>query len=439
MRLLLAVWSTFGVVFALNNGMGRTPAMGYSSWNDCASEVTEERIKNVTRHLIESGLAAKGFVHINVDEGWLLGRDNATGEIVEDRKKFPNGMKALGEWIHAQEVPGQGKVMKYGLYTSRGTCQCSTNLYHAPGSHGFEVQDAQWLVRAGADYLKEDSCCGDQDHSTAFGDYAKMRDALNATGRPVYFSLCGWNSWYAPKGDSLGNSWRIAGDGRNWGALSNCINTNAPLGQYARPGAWNDPDLLMSTGKGSNDLAQNPSGCFDAAKIPQADNWYQTELQSRAQMSAWAVMSGPLLISADVGQVSAFQLETWGNEEVIAVDQQFQEGGPYQGERIVGGDLSYDKDSNTGNGTNVWVKPLPKGSFALLFISNEDRETDVTCDAACFEKVKQILKPGAADSYVARDLWAKTDIGTIKPPLSFTAKGLPPHGGVQLLRFTPSS
>lgn len=74
------------------------------------------------------------------------------------------------------------------------------------------------------DYLKEDSCCGSQDHETAFSDYGKMRDALNksgtAAGRSIYFSLCGWNTWYAPKGDSLGNSWRIAGDGTNWGALS---------------------------------------------------------------------------------------------------------------------------------------------------------------------------------------------------------------------------
>jgi hypothetical protein len=37
-----------------------------------------------------------------------------------------------------------------------------------------------------------DSCCGSQDHKTAFGQYALWRDALNATGKAVYFSLCGW-------------------------------------------------------------------------------------------------------------------------------------------------------------------------------------------------------------------------------------------------------
>ena len=181
----------------LRNGLALTPAMGYSSWNDCASEVTEERIKNVTRHLIKTGLAAKGYVHVNVDEGWLLGRNTTTGDLIEDRDKFPSGMKALGEWIHSQEVPGKGKVMKYGLYTCRGTCQCSTQQYQGPGGHGHEAQDAAWLAAAGADYLKVDSCCGSQDHKEAFADYGKWRDGLNATGRPVYFSLCGWNTWRA--------------------------------------------------------------------------------------------------------------------------------------------------------------------------------------------------------------------------------------------------
>ena len=431
--------------------------MGYSSWNDCASEVTEERIKNVTRHFIETGLAAKGYVHMNVDEGWLLARNATTGELIEDRTKFPSGMKALGEWVHDQVVPGHGKIMKYGLYTCRGTCQCSTQQYQGPGGQGHEAQDAKWLSVAGADYLKVDSCCGSQDHSTAFSDYGKWRDGLNATGRPVYFSLCGWNTWYAPVGDSLGNSWRIAGDGTNWGALSNCINLNSKLQQYARPGAWNDPDLLQGTGVGSNDRATNPSGCYDPEHIPQAKGWYQTEAQSRAQFSMWAVMSAPLLISADVGQVSEFSLETWSNAEAIRVNQQFREGGPYQGARLVGGDLNYGKvvgGGYTGSGHNVWGKLLPGGDFALAFVSNEDQATDVTCDADCFAQMvggspssssssssslPATATTSSSTTYTVRDLWAHKDVGTVSPPYSWTAKQLPTHGGVALLRFSPSS
>ena len=133
---------------------------------------------------------------------------DAKGNMVEDPVKFPSGMKALGAWIHDLDVPGKGKIMKFGLYTSRGTVQCSTQQYQGPGSHGHVAQDAAWMVDVGMDYLKEDSCGGSQNHTVAFADYARMRNALNASGRPVYFSLCGWHDWYAPPpaGGALGNS-----------------------------------------------------------------------------------------------------------------------------------------------------------------------------------------------------------------------------------------
>ena len=437
-RLLLALTFPCAVVHSLNNGVGLTPPMGYSSWNDCASEVTEERIKNITTHLISTGLAAKGFVHVNVDEGWLLSRNKTTGELIEDRAKFPSGMKALGSWIHNQNVPGKGKIMKYGLYTCRGTCQCSTQQYQEkPGGQGYESQDSAWLADAGADYLKVDSCCGSQDHQTAFNDYSKWRDGLNSTSRPVYFSLCGWHTWYAPKGGGLGNSWRIAGDGTNWGALSNCINLNSQLTQYASPGAWNDPDLLQGTGVGSNDKATNPSGCYNAETIPQAKNWYQTELQGRAQFSMWSIMSAPLLISADVGQVSQFSLNTWGNVEVIDISQTFHQGGPYQGQRLVGGDLNFSATGDggwTGSGHNVWGKKLPGDDFALVFVSNEDVPTNVTCDVDCFS----LLGVNTAQSYTVRDVWLHSNTkDVVKAPMTFTVHHVPIHGGVSMFRFSP--
>jgi len=429
-------------VLGLQNGLGLTPPMGYSSWNDCASEITEARIKNITLALISTGLAAKGYVHVNVDEGWLKSRDATTGGmIISDPVKFPSGMKALGDWIHNQSVPGKGKIMKYGLYTCRGTCQCSTALYKGPGSHGFVEQDAKYLADAGADYLKEDSCCGDQDHATAFGDYAEMRDALNKTGRSIYFSLCGWNTWYAPQGDNLGNSWRIAGDGTNWGALSQCMNKNALLQQYARPGAWNDPDLLQGTGKGSNDKATNPSGCYIPSSMPQTQNWYQTIPQAKAQFTFWALMSSPLLIAADPGQVESELIEYWGNEEIIEVSQTFRAGGPYQAGRIYGGDVDYDPKSNMGHGTNVWGKLLPGNAthapgFALGFLNNEVNKTNVTCDSDCFSQMfdfSQVLPKSLA----VRDLWAHAALPSLSPPYKFTSE-LDPNGGSAVYRFYPS-
>ena len=176
MTLAAASLLAAGDVLSLDNGLGLTPPMGYSSWNDCGSTVNESWVKRTAAYLIESGLAAKGYVHVNIDEGWMLGRDAETHEPVADRSLFPLGMEALGDWIHDQVVPGKGKVLKYGLYTCRGATQCTRPEYRgrclhtAPnppactgphpddkcgceGSLGYEEIDGKWFVAAGADYV----------------------------------------------------------------------------------------------------------------------------------------------------------------------------------------------------------------------------------------------------------------------------------------------
>lgn len=441
MKLILAtsLLSLLTPVQSLNNGLGLSPQMGWASWNDCASQVTSSRIKNATLALINTGLAAKGYEYVNVDEGWLKGR-SSNGDITVIDEKFPEGMKALGDFIHDHGL-------KYGLYTSRGTVQCSTAQYNATGSQGYEVQDANWLVSQGMDYLKEDSCGGGPNNPTdAFTDYATMRDALNATGRSVFFSLCGWYTWYAPSGDSLGNSWRISGDGTNWGALTQSINANVELGKYARPGAWNDPDLLVGTGIGSN---RGEDKCFDGdTEIPQSSDWYMTnDEQSRAQFTMWCIMSSPLIISANLNQVSEYALETWGNEEAIAVNQHFRtypegtsvEDEIYQGIRIFGDDMEYDKSTDKGSGVNVWAKPLEEGKWALVFLNNEDEVGDVTCDSECFE---QLYDLDAGVKYTVRDLWEHEDeeeelVADEEGKFEYTAEGLARTGGVKMILLTP--
>ena len=123
--------------------------------------------------------------------------------------------------------------------------------------------------------------------------------------------------------------------------------------------------------------------------MPQTVGWYQTVPQAKAQFSFWALMSAPLLIAADPGQVEPELIEYWGNEEIIEVSQSFRPGGPYQAARIVGGDVSFDPKTNTGQGTNVWGKLLPGNSthapgFALGFLNNGNSTAKVTCDSECF-------------------------------------------------------
>jgi len=402
---LALLFLLFNTVHSLNNGLGITPQMGYCSWMDTSSDVTEERIKYIADALIETGLSKLGYVYVNVDEGWLKTRD-ANGNIVYDSEKFPSGMKALGDYIHS-------KGLKYGLYTSRGNVQCSTSKYSGPGSYGHYEQDMKLMASWGMDYIKVDSCGGSQDHDEAFKEYGQIRDALNATGRPVFYSLCGWNPWYAPVGYSLGNSWRIDGDGDNWNALTKAINTMSGLTPYARPGGWNDPDLLIGTGAGSYG--------------PDRGGWYQTDLQSRSQFSMWSVFSAPLMISADIRAVSSYAFETWSNSEVIAVNKnpgrspEF----PFQGFRLAGSNMT------GSSGTNVWGRALDDGSFAVVYLNNNPKDQDIACDQSCFGLMKF-----TAPKLLVRDLWNHQDVATISPG-NFTAKAVPGNGGCSMFRFTP--
>lgn len=96
-------------------------------------------------------------------------------------------MKALGDWITAQSVAaGSTEKMVYGLYSCRGTCQCGTGLYHAVGSHGHEAADTQWMIDAGARWLKIDSCCGSQDHSAV----STYRSRFDCAAEPDLAASC---------------------------------------------------------------------------------------------------------------------------------------------------------------------------------------------------------------------------------------------------------
>jgi len=304
--------------------------------------------------------------------------------------------------------------LKYGLYTSRGNVQCSTSKYQGPGSYGYYKQDVDLMASWGMDYLKVDSCGGSQDHDEAFKEYGQIRDALNATKRPVFFSLCGWNSWYAPVGWSLGNSFRISADGNNWHDIINSINIMAQLTPYSRPGGWSDPDMLSGTGAGSYGPDRGSMG--------------QTDLTSRSQFSLWCVMSAPLLISADIPATSPYGFATWSNAEAIAVNQnrgrspQF----PYQGFRLAGGNLT------PTNGTNIWGRALDDGSFAVVFLNNSPKDMDITCDNACFAQMK--FNPTV--KLVVRDLWQHKNVGVITPG-TYAASGVPANGGCAMFIFKP--
>ena len=177
---LLALARLVSQAPALDNGAGRTPALGWSTWNVFNKNVSDARVRESAAAIVSSGLASAGYTFVNIDDGWACGRDSATGELVPC-PQFPN-MTALGDHLH-------GLGLRFGLYTVWGETTCaSTTTRPFYGSWGHEHQDAATFARFGIDYLKEDSCGGPV-NGTLWERYAKMRDGLNATGRSIYFSI----------------------------------------------------------------------------------------------------------------------------------------------------------------------------------------------------------------------------------------------------------
>jgi len=324
----------------LDNGLAFTPPMGYNSWYDveCSANMSEDQMKKTADRMVELGLNRLGYKYLNLDDCWAKGR-NADGSVYADKSTFPSGgLKELADYVHSKEL-------LFGTYTDRGTKTCAGR----PGAQDHEQIDAKTYAEWGVDYLKEDSCHASGDHSVAFEQYGKMRDALNGTGRPVLFSLCGWHDWYAPVGQSLGNAWRTGGDDSNWGGVLKNIDILAGLEKYAGPGGWNDPCLLLSkTWQGKDRV---------------------TELQSRAQFSMWAVVAAPLMISGSLFEMSTYTLATYSNDAVIRVNQD-----PLgrAGSRISGGDLV--------GGSTPWHKNSPAGAVPCTGDASQAWDKDVVAE-----------------------------------------------------------
>ena len=224
-----------------DNGLARTPPMGWNSWNKFASRVDDATVRSIADAMATNGMKQAGYIYINIDDTWEGSRD-AQGNI-QTNKKFPD-MKGLADYVH-------GKGLKLGIYSSPGPNTCAGY----EGSYGHEEQDARTYAAWGIDYLKYDWCGA----RTLYTDeempalYQIMGDALLKTKRPIVYSLCQYGrldvwKWGADVG---GNLWRTTGDIRDaWDSMSRIGFNQNELADWAKPGHWNDPDML-EVGNGS--------------------------------------------------------------------------------------------------------------------------------------------------------------------------------------------
>lgn len=249
LRLLTTLLLQGALVHALNNDVGAVPAMGWNSWNTFRCNIDEALVKEVAAALVDTGLRDAGYVYVNIDDCWMSHREPGSGRIVPFPDKFPSGMKALGDHLHRMGL-------KFGVYSDSGNKTCEGY----PGSFGHEEVDAATYAQWGVDYLKYDFCNMNNGESEKSA-YSRMRDALNATGRPILYSLCSWGGGAPHKwGHAVGNSWRTSPDlFAVWDraaaddvrlpnfliSVAEAVDRAAGLWAHAGPGGFNDPDMLV--------------------------------------------------------------------------------------------------------------------------------------------------------------------------------------------------
>jgi len=365
------------------NGLALTPPMGWNSWNRFGCNVNEQRIRGAADAMVASGMAAAGYEYVVIDDCWHGVRD-AGGNIQPDPQRFPSGLKALGDYVHAQGL-------KFGIYSDAGERTCGER----PGSRGHEFQDAWQYAAWGVDYLKYDWCnTGTQDPHAS---YLTMSDALRASGRPIVFSICEWGNskpWSWAK--DIGNLWRTSGDiydhwqGRKEYMLGvmDIVDLQAELYPFAGPGHWNDPDML------------------------EVGNGGMTADEYRAHFSLWAMLAAPLMAGNDLAAMSAETKSILTNREVIAVDQDALGA---QGRRVAkNGDLE------------VWARPLSDGSRAVVLLNRSAGPAAITV------RWTGLGYPAHLPASV-RDLWQGKSLGKSRGAFAATV----PMHGVVMLKITP--
>lgn len=360
------------VLLTIGKGLAKTPPMGYNSWNCFGKEVTERNIRDAAEGFVNTGMIDYGWTYVCVDDAWSAKeRDKETMRLTGN-ERFPD-MKKLADDIHDMGL-------KFGIYSDVGYYTCQKH----PGSRGYDFLDADTYASWGVDYIKSDWC-----YARGMGAEASFKTlglAIKQTNRDMVLCVCtpGLTDPWTYAEAVGGNLWRTGTDIRdNWHSVYTRVSEkHYSLYEYAKPGHWNDPDMLV------------------VGKVGWGDPLHDSELtpnQQYSHISLWSILAAPLLVGCDMAQVDDFTLGLLTNAEIIAVDQDIL---GKQGQRIIQEDRM-----------EVWKKELNDGSYAVGIFNFKPTELDET---ALRDYTLTWESIGLSGPQKVRDLWRQKDLGTFK-------------------------
>ena len=274
------------------------PTMGWSSWNTFALNISDKIIEGQADAMVSQGLKEAGYQYINIDDGFWDGRAK-DGQLIINRKRFPNGMRAVADYIHKLGL-------KAGIYSDAGDNACGSNAGTQAyglgiGLAGYEEQDIKtYLQDWDYDFIKVDYCGGMHMGLDEREQYTKISNAIRKTeqqtGKRLVFNICRWaypGTWVS----DIADSWRTTGDiWDGWPSVRDIVKENLYLQAYTGGGHYNDMDML-EIGRSMN------------------------ENEERTHMAYWCIASSPLLIGCDMSKLRPSSLALLKNKDLIAMNQ----------------------------------------------------------------------------------------------------------------------
>ncbi len=303
--------------------LAKAPRVGFNTWNNFGEDISDQVIRETADKMVELGLRDAGYEYLVIDDCWSKReRDPVTGKIVPDETKFPNGMKAVSDYVHS-------KGLKFGMYSCDGVMTCA----RYPASFDHEFLDAQTFAEYGVDFLKYDNCYRPRTVDQALL-YRRMSAALKASGREILFSACNW-------GDVEVETWaRSAGIHmyRSTGDINDSFESfkNIALSQINRDPVidWTRPvDELHETLRADGGSCSNAPGCFNDIDMLTVGMFGKGNVANKGcdatdyktQFALWCFMGAPLMLGADLRNFlkPSFKpmLDLVTNKGLIALDQ----------------------------------------------------------------------------------------------------------------------
>lgn len=380
-------------------GIAVTPPMGWNSWNCFRENVDEEKIRSIADAMVSSGMKDAGYEYIVIDDGWMTKERDSNGHIIVNHEKFPNGIKAVADYIHSLGL-------KFGIYSAPGCLTCQKLM----GSLGHEQIDADDYAAWGVDYLKYDHCnypntiteARKTSRDSCRAAFELMRQCLNNTKRPVIYSVhdvCTGleHAGALPWVKTIANMHRTGGDIKdNWDRMLYCLEMTSDKWEYAGPGYWNDPDMLEV----GNLTQERLWGGISPVKM--------NLTEYRTHFSMWCMVAAPLISGCDLRTMKPEIVEILTNRELIAIDQDKL---GKQGKRIRDdGDLE------------LWVKELSGGKLAVALLNRGPAPANISF-------TWQEL--GLRGKIKIRDLWLYKNLGKFNH--SFTGENIQSHDAMILL------